>query len=234
MSSKFRDVYLLIFRGPLVKLNNLLDRIDNLFFTPSSIANTLYTLTLTWKEIKCFRYKKYRLAYYKNKALRKNGYLDFKQSMVLFDLRQEYYPDTLWEDFLRLVLKAKLGSLGNALLNTLDRFFKGWDQSEIWNLDQSMALRIGKQLLELAEQSHGWPESVEFPTPESWVNALQLHGNQLIAYATSDTLVEPSQDNIGGDFELPNEDLQNIEKALKLGAKEAYTFIANHHQSLWD
>ena len=154
--------------------------------------------------------------------------------MALFDLRQEYYPDTLWEDFLRLILKAKLGSLGNALLNTLDRFFKGWDQSEIWNLDQSMAHRIGKQLLELAEQSHGWPESVEFPTPESWVKALQLHGNQLIAYAASDTLVEPSQDNIRGDFELPNEDLQNIEKALKLGAKEAYTFIANHHQSLWD
>ena len=230
MSSKFSDVYLLLFREPLVKFNNLLTRIDNLFFTPSSIANSLLNLTLTWKEIKCFRYKKYRLAYYKNKALRKNGYFDFKQSMVLYDLRHEYYPDSLWEDLLRIILRVKLGSLGNFLLNTLDRLFKGWDQAEIWNLDQSMALRTGKQLLELAIESHGWPESADFPTFESWISALQYHGNQLVAYATFDPLA--TQGTIQDATDFP--EISDIPEAVKLGAKEAYLFIANHHQSLWD
>lgn len=54
----------------------------------------------------------------------------------------------------------------------LQRRARGWDDSETWNLDTTIAEFVLPRLKRFKEVTNGYPGTDEFPTPESWDVAL--------------------------------------------------------------
>ncbi len=76
-----------------------------------------------------------------------------------------------------------------------------------------LARWLGAQLLSLAAEAHGWPESAEFRTFEDWVHALRTNGEALLAYAADDA---------------------DGQVAVTADAKAALRWVADHLEHLWD
>lgn len=123
---------------------------------------------------------------------------------------------------------------------------RGWADEDTWNLDVTLCLRLADQLDHLAENSHVWPGTAEFPTPEHWTAALRRTAKQLRRVEGSTQTFEAEE---------------ALEKAMKamdenkigpegvLGCREAWIaasskdqeevtralhWVAEHHQHLWD
>jgi len=52
-------------------------------------------------------------------------------------------------------------------------------------LDVHLTQVLGAWLMRLADTTHGWPQSPQYPAPENWETALRLHGQALLAYRDS-------------------------------------------------
>lgn len=95
------------------------------------------------------------------------------------------------------------------------RLNRGYDDREVWNIDKYVCRRLGDQMLQLADNAHGYPGNAEYPTYERWVADLRHYGTNLTAAGNSDQL------------ELEDE-------AIWDDAAEALHWAADHLRNLWD
>lgn len=63
------------------------------------------------------------------------------------------------------------GALDRAVVSK-ERAMHGVSRSDVWGFDDYLATVIINGLQILREDSHGWPDGEEFPTPEDWDLAL--------------------------------------------------------------
>ena len=131
---------------------------------------------------------------------------------------------------------------------------RGWADTDTWGLDHTLCLRLGAQLLHLADTAHGWPGDDEFPTYEDWTTALRANGQALLDYAKRPGQGEltskwhdlkfgkdPGSDwlsKINSEDDEPTKvawtELISLGERLDAAGQEALHWVADHLGSLWD
>jgi hypothetical protein len=97
------------------------------------------------------------------------------------------------------------------------RLTRGWDDRSLWSLDWYVCRTLGAQLTQLADTTHGWPQSDEYPTFEDWQAALRTHGSALTEAANTDI----------------TEGFENTQAAY-VQAQESLRWVADNLGDLWD
>lgn len=121
-------------------------------------------------------------------------------------------------------LRHAPGDLRRLIVRSWQRGRRGWGAQDTWSFDYYLARVTGEGLLHLAEHTHGWPAlNDEFPTFESWQEALRKHGRILITYA-----LDEDDDDLSTDEQMKQE-AQRLEDA-----RESMRWVATHLGHLWD
>lgn len=155
-------------------------------------------------------------------------------------------PDPWWLPFARQLSGARLGGPVAKLGWAAQRARRGWADRDLWSLGHVACSRLGAQLAALAEQGHGWPESDEFPTPDDWQSALQVHAGALVRYGTGGADRELTaalhdwyelavrHDVPGETLEAAKVRLDTLEASILDDAKAALHWVGDHLEQLWD
>lgn len=224
-------------RSFLVKQREGFLLLERLYFMPNRVFGFLFNIAWGILEVKALRNRSYREAKKKSKKS-----MMFNDLMLASELRESLVPEGKLIVFFRNGMELKFSNLLNKLLELLDLIGRGYTDKDIWNLNESLALKTGEQLLELERVSHGWPESEEFKTFQDWSKALKIHGNALVRYGSgeidnSKLLAIAEKLKKAGEEEEYQDIINRIEKQELLMHEEvrlAYLFISNHYASLWD
>lgn len=123
-----------------------------------------------------------------------------------------------WEMPLRHLADRPLTRRFRAVEFAHQRLTRGWDDRATWSLDDHLCKTLGEQMLHLAETTHGWPQSEEFPTFEDFQAALRVHGTALVTYSKR------------WDEMLDND----VEEKVRGDAQTALRWVADHLGTLWD
>lgn len=121
-----------------------------------------------------------------------------------------------WESVLHYLISSPINRNARRIQRLFQRINRGWDDSDVWSMDTTMSKSIGAQLIHLANTTHGWPGTEEFQHPDEWTDLLHQHGQALLNYADK---------KFGS--------LEDDDRSLK-EAREAFHWIADHFDSLWD
>ncbi len=224
-------------RGFLIKQREGFLLLERLYFMPNRVFGFLFNIAWAILEVRALRNRSYREA--KKKSKKSMVFSDF---ILASELRESLAPEGKLIVFFRNGIELKFSILLNKLLELLDLIGRGYTDKDIWNLNESLALKTGQQLLELERVSHGWPESAEFKTFEDWSKALTTHGNALIKYGSGEVdnsrlLSIADKLKKAGEEEEYQEIIKRIEKQDHLileDARLAYLFISNNFALLWD
>jgi hypothetical protein len=108
------------------------------------------------------------------------------------------------------------------------RVIRGWDDSDVWQLDTALAKRLGEQLIALSHNGKSWPGSGEdgegeYKTEEDWEIALHIHGSALLDYSLYKYEFEPRLDGTRGPLE-----------ELYEAAQDSLVWVAENLGDLWD
>lgn len=122
-----------------------------------------------------------------------------------------------WTQIIYKVRNINLTKRLNSVKFAHQRLTRGWDDRATWSLDDHLCQTLGAQLIHLADTSHGWPESEEFPTFEIYAEALKKHGNALTKY--------PSRWEVMDDEK---------EDQMRNDAQASLRWVADHLGTLWD
>lgn len=133
-------------------------------------------------------------------------------------------PDNVYT-VVRFFCNSPTTSFVRTVQTRIQRMRRGWGDTDTWNMDVYLARVIGEQLAYLAKNSHGYPGTEEFPTPESWAEALTENSEYLLAYSS-------------GQWNGPETETFEEEKArltkLHEDAAKAMGWVAKHFSHLWD
>lgn len=145
------------------------------------------------------------------------------------EILDEVREDPWWFDIAQTLNQSPTQRAVTTVWGWYQRAARGWSDSDAWNLDVHLSKTLGDQLNYLADIAHGWPASEEYPTMESWTNALRENAALLLAYV-DDKVGEWTGEDDGLTFKerLARED------DLAAGAKRAYLWIGANFQALWD
>lgn len=123
---------------------------------------------------------------------------------------------------------------------------RGWADEDTWNLDVTLCLRLADQLDHLAENSHSWPGTEEFPTAEHWTADLHSTAERLRRVEGSTQTLEAENALLEA---MEAADANRVGPEVVLGCREAWSaasskdqeevtralhWVAEHHQHLWD
>lgn len=108
------------------------------------------------------------------------------------------------------------GDFENSPLYKKQREERGWDDTELWNLDYTIARFVYPRLKRFIElEPAGWPAN-DFPTYGEWIEALKK-----MLYAFEYIVKEDEMVNF-----VNSEEYSKVQEGLELFGK--------HFQSLWD
>lgn len=106
------------------------------------------------------------------------------------------------------------GTYEDSPLYKRQREERGWDDTELWNLDYTIAKFVYPRLKRFIElEPAGWPAN-DFPTYEDWIEALK---KMLYAF---ERMITEDYETVG------SEEYNKVQEGLELFGK--------HFQSLWD
>ena len=224
-------------RKRLVKVKSLLILLEKFYFMPNRIFGFAFNIAWNLRELQAMRDKRYRDLKRKSKKSS-----EFNDLMASIELREKLAPEGRVIALLRAGKDLKLSLALVKVIEWVDLLGRGFTERDIWSLDESMALRIGNQLLELERITHGWPESQEFKTFEDWSKSLIKHGTALVKYGRKDFENEKLLDialklkNAGEEDEYLEiiERIHLQEHVAMEDTKLAYIFIAENFKALWD
>lgn len=122
----------------------------------------------------------------------------------------------------------KLKNFNFELKLAWQRAYRGYDDSEIWGLSDSITKKIILTLPELIENHHGHPA---FMTNEEWTNILK---DMLFHFQHSDE--DWCMENIKGFMSVNNEydDYVKEDKYRLEHRKKAYEMFLKYFDCLWD
>jgi len=204
---------------------------------PNRIFDLLFNIAWGARELKALKVKRYREA---NKKYKKS--MEFNDLMYAFELREKIAPEDKFIIFFRRGKELKFSNILNKVVEIEDKIGRGFTERDVWNLDESMALRLGAQLLELEKITHSYPESKEYECLEDWRKVLRTHGRSLLKYGTKEEdnqkLLEIAVKlrNAGEEEEYQEiiDRLHNQEHVILEDVRSAYIFISENFSALWD
>jgi hypothetical protein len=85
-----------------------------------------------------------------------------------------------------------------------ERAKHGVSRADTWSFHDYMGVVLANGLRILAEDSHGWPDTEEYPTFESWTEKLNEVADKLIQASTTDRQI----DKMYNEIEWSEEDLK--------------------------
>lgn len=145
--------------------------------------------------------------------------IEMSDFIVQYDMEMEALPTLPGEQFARRLTRRPAYSALLEVKFAFQRVTRGWDDRSLWSLDVHLARTLAEQLDALAAQSHGWPQSDEFPEFEDWQAALRQNAARLHAYQAR--LFDPTGDET------------DIPKVVAEG-QAAMRWVADHLPNLWD
>lgn len=104
------------------------------------------------------------------------------------------------------------------------RVTRGFADVDIWNMDMYLLDLLPAMLKQHADNTHGWPQSEQFPEFEDWTNYLHNITNKFIK--AKDLLTR--WDGISIDEMIAND------KEAAVLVKEAMSELGEHFFNLWD
>lgn len=211
--------------------------LERFYFMPNRIFDLLFNIAWGARELKALKDKRYRKA---NKKYKKSK--EFNDLMYAFELREKIAPEDKFIIIFRKGRELKFSNLLNKLVEIEDKLGRGFTERDLWNLDESMALRLGTQLLEFEKITHSYPESKEFQSLEDWRKVLRTHGRALLKYGMKEEdnhkLLEIAVKlrNAGEEDEYQEiiDRLHNLEHVMLEDVKAAYLFLGENFSALWD
>lgn len=102
----------------------------------------------------------------------------------------------------------------------IQRITRGWDDTATWSLDNHLCETLSAQLKHIAETTHGWPQSKQYPEFSDWKNTLLYHAENLANYSER------------WNFETEETVKQQEEKYVK--AQQSLHWVADNLEALWD
>jgi hypothetical protein len=171
-------------------LSNLASRLDDLPVSPSSLADRAMDRFVArrtkraasdpaWAAIQARRLDPTRPA----------SIIFLSNDLTLADageqdrIAERLTPDPVWLGLARHARHWRLARLLGSSRRSVQRARRGWADTDTFSLHTHLCEIMAGMLKHLAETAHGWPESEEFPTPESWIEALRANAAALAAYA---------------------------------------------------
>ena len=237
MKSNLRRIYIAKYRPKIYKVHQILLEVDDFPLLPSNLASSFLTLIRRIKHLRLLKTNKEYAKLNKVKRAKSGEYKPFSDLLTLY---HKLEPESRIEKALRKITSLQPSLCTRALLDLFDLLFKGYKESQVWDLDYDIADRVGRQLLELSTIIHGWPDSDEFPKFEDWKSALELHGKNLIKYSNRDKYLMSLYLKANTKELTPEEkkrykkEHDMLEREIFKNAKAAFTFISKHHSNLWD
>lgn len=152
-------------------------------------------------------------------------------------------PDPWWLPVARALSSFTLRTAVNGAIHAGQRVRRGWDDTATYDLGHHLAIVLADQLDHLAETTHGWPNSEEFPSFEDWERALHEQAVKLRRVRhtkdAEDALqrwhdLVSEQHSSDEDIEQACMDLRKIEEENAAAVMEAMHWVAEHMQQLWD
>lgn len=123
----------------------------------------------------------------------------------------------------RYLKSYPINSFTAEIIHAYQRLTRSWDDTATWSLDYHLCLTLGNQLKHLADTTHGWPQSEQYPTFEDWQQALYKNSKALLQYANKDDilLIDDKYD-------------RKVEEKIIIQAQAALYWVAQNLPALWD
>ena len=156
----------------------------------------------------------------------KHAAVEWADLKTEWDLRDQYTLTPWWLPAATALASQPVTRGLHGAIHAAQRMIRGWDDTATWSLDHHLAITLGQQLAHLADTTHGWPQSDEYPDFTDWQAALRENAAFLNTYATdkwaSPTGVTTFEEDIAADT-LRTEN-----------AQQALRWVATNFPSLWD
>ena len=111
------------------------------------------------------------------------------------------------------------------------RVTRGFADCDTWNLDMHLLNHMSDTIRYLADHSHGWPQSKEFPEFEDWQKYLREMANHFYRANENNECFPFSFEN-DEDFTLEN--LEAYEKQFDDEFHAGLQMLEKHFWNLWD
>lgn len=145
-------------------------------------------------------------------------------------------------------IKNKFYEVESALKNSLERSKYGVSSHDAWSLGDYILISIANGLRILARDAHGWPGTSEFPKFEDWQMKLievadMLEGSiwdedkddrEFSKYLTVKNIYGAESEETNAAYKKWIESLEERRKQNKEKRREAFLWIADHCDELWD
>lgn len=152
--------------------------------------------------------------------------LGLDEALRQIDIREARAEHPWWEKPARLLRDRPTTRAHRVVKHAAQRVTRSWDDTATWSLDTHLARTLGAQLHHLADTTHGWPQSEEFPEFDDWAAALRANADALLAYGNR---WDDDADATGSP-----EEIRAREAARYAAAQDALRWVADHLDALWD
>jgi len=224
-------------------------KIDNLPASPPKLAERIISQfenlrerrassDPTWAEIE----RKRKIEGSENKVFIGEN-LSFADMDKQREIEQLITPNPWWYNSLVVISQKSLSNGFRKIERGSQRLRRGWDDTHTWDLGVNLCLQLSEQLEHLAQTAHGWPDSAEHDTYESWIGQLRTQSAALrraggsYEYEQAETLwysLIRSKSSDPKSIKDAEEKLLQIEQEDLEAAKRAMHWVADHINQLWD
>lgn len=160
------------------------------------------------------------------------------------DIASQRTPDPAWLGLAFRVRQASLTRLVGRVRWSVQRARRGWSDRDAWGVDRHLARVASEMLAHLAEHTHGWPGTDEFPTFEEWTAALRHHSAVLALYVHDNGAHAEAQEawfELSKDWAADPTDTEAAAVRMRQLEEEQYDaavasmhWIAEQFGGLWD
>ena len=160
-------------------------------------------------------------------------------------IERQLTPDPWWLAPVLVLSRLHRAHLAGRCQALAERARRGWSQQDLWSLDTVLCARLGAQLAALADVGCGWPDADEFPTADSWKQALRTQAHALLRYGRGAPEAAAATDAwyalaAGADSPEREEEaaaalahLADVDEDVADAARAALHWVADHLGMLW-
>ena len=223
------------------QLTNLLSLLDKLPFTPANLANKVLENTYNKKIAIASENLEWVALQHKNQqpgpsfeAFSKKLEDIIKQS----EIEEKLSPDPFWLPLVMRVERATLVNTYRKITLIVQKRAKGYNDTDLWNLDMHIADHLSKVIKEFASKTNGYPS--DYPDYETWINKLNSISQDLASYQpkyneTIQTLeLKYSLSTDAKEKEVIENSIDEETALAEEKAREALEWVSHNLTKLWD
>ena len=223
------------------QLTNLLSLLDKLPFTPANLANkvlennynkkiAIASENLEWVELQ----NKNQQPGPSFEAFSKKLEDIIKQS----EIEEKLSPDPFWLPLAMHIERATLVNTYRKITLIVQKRAKGYNDTDLWNLDMHIADHLSKVIKEFASKTNGYPDG--YPDYETWITKLNSISDDLASYQPINNQKLQNLEQIYN-LTTDTKEKERIENSIdhetalaEQRAREAIEWVSQNLTKLWD